>query len=869
MQGYKLLEGQYKDDQLTTDKMWDTFNWLFSSRSKNDTSYKFIFLKSIIDCIDKKDFRGRIIFDVLFEEYTRLAWVLVLKYNLAQKVVVSDGRKSSLENVLKKRYESFVDFDELCWDEQKKICNEVKQQCKKYVVGALYGDTDGYLYSFSKKEEWIQINPVMERFIKNNKELIEELNYYNWAQFYERVNGLKKTDELKDKLEDGFVRKYKTLYRAILAQEFEASNVKKESKVNTLELLMIANSIDSCISKKEEEEKLYEDVSHMGIYLNDPIQLIKKLVKEKETLYKKGEHVKMVTKKARKMNAGRVLFGISRIGYTPASAICDIIDNSVSAQAENIRVFIKRKNKNYNLNKKDNVEEYLIIDDGKGMSVTELENALDLGSNEGGYTQDTLSKFGLGLKSASFAQGERLEVISGDGTELHKEYVDLQEIEDEYFSVEEELSEEDKVLVKKYFKNGDRGTLIRISKIRNNNHPSIKSTIDELREKIGVIYYYFLSKDLHIFIENEEINAFDPLFVDEATSNLDETTWDGKSVQWLLRPNEIQLDENVKGEMEITMLPHPKVRKNEGLSDASIRREYHISANNYGFYVYRNGRLINWANRLDIIPLDQDFYAFRGRINIKADADDAFNIDVSKSKINLSEDAREALDDYIADYKRKCKTAWRNAWNKYCSLTSQDSNDISNDITIEVGDSVDMTSIDEDIPGFVEEKNRREKVIVQESRKKAIEDTLSRMNDEGKEGTKEEDLTPEDIAETVKGGPSVDALKQIFKVPTISDNKLWEPYVDAEKKECVRISKNHRYAKIIYENNSTNKDMQILFELLLYIEAKAELQVRREYHDAKLEIVSEIMDEYRIAVSEKLAKLCRKEEGKLPPNVEE
>lgn len=578
----------------------------------------------------------------------------------------------------------------------------------------------------------------------------------------------------------------------------------------------------------------------------------------------------MVIKKPRKMNAGRVLLGISRIGYTPASAICDIIDNSVSAKAENIRVFIKKKNKNFNLNKKDNVEEYLIIDDGKGMSGAVLENALDLGSSDLLYAQDTLSKFGLGLKSASFAQGERLEVISGDGTELHKEYVDLQEIKDEYFSVEEALNEEDKVLVEKYFKDGDKGTIIRISKIRNNNHPSIKSTIDELKEKIGVIYYYFLSKDLHIFIEDEEINAFDPLFVDEAgTSNLDETTWDGRSVQWLLRPTKIQLDETVEGEMEITMLPHPKVRKNEGISDASIRGTYHISANNYGFYVYRNGRLINWANRLDIIPLDQDFYAFRGRINIKADADDAFNIDVSKSKINLSEDAREALDDYIADYKRKCKTAWQNAWNKYRSLTSQDSNDISNDITIEVGDSVDTTSIDEDNPGFAEEKNRREEAIVQESRKKAIEDTLSRMNDEGKEGTKEEDLTLEDIAETVKGGPSVDALKQIFKVPTISDNKLWEPYVDAEKKECVRISRNHRYAKIIYENNSTNKDMQILFELLLYIEAKAELQVRREYHDAELEIVSQIMDEYRVAVSEKLAKLCRKEEGKLPPNAEE
>lgn len=226
------------------------------------------------------------------------------------------------------------------------------------------------------------------------------------------------------------------------------------------------------------------------------------------------------------------------------------------------------------------------------------------------------------------------------------------------------------------------------------------------------------------------------------------------------------------------------------------------------------------------------------------------------------------MDDYIADYKRKCKTAWQNAWNNYRALISQDSNDISNEITIEIGDSVDISSIEDDSPQFEDEKNRREDIIAQESYKRAIKDTICRMNDEGKGEKKEEDLTQEDIVETMKGSASVDALNKIFKVPTIIDNKLWEPYVDAEKKECVRISKNHRYAKLIYENNSANKDLQILFELLLYIEAKAELQVRKEYHGAELEIVSQIMEEYRVAVSEKLAKVCRKEEGKLPPNTE-
>ena len=140
------------------------------------------------------------------------------------------------------------------------------------------------------------------------------------------------------------------------------------------------------------------------------------------------------------------------------------------------------------------------------MSAEGIGDALDLGSSDMKYATDTLSKFGLGLKSASFAQGKRLEVISGDGTGVHKEYVDLDIIEEEYFSVEEELSEEDKKLVEQYFVNGNKGTIIRITKIHTNNHPSTKSTVDELKERLGVIYFYFLKRDIHIYVgENKNI----------------------------------------------------------------------------------------------------------------------------------------------------------------------------------------------------------------------------------------------------------------------------------------------------------------------------------------------------------------------------
>lgn len=578
----------------------------------------------------------------------------------------------------------------------------------------------------------------------------------------------------------------------------------------------------------------------------------------------------MTERKERRINAARICKAIARIGYTPASAICDIVDNAVSHHATEVHIKIVKKNNSYNDNKKNNVEEYLIVDNGDGMSLEVLDNALDLGSLDVFYEEGTLSKFGLGLKSASFSQGNRLEVISGDGTEINKELVDIDEIEeanDGYFCIYDDINEEDKKLINEYFDDSKKGTIVRIRKL-NGTQPSIKDVINELKEKIGVIYYYFLIEGLKIFIDTDgnpfEIPALDPLFVEEAgENNLDENEWDGKTVQWILRPQEILLDSenNVQGNIEITMLPHPKVRKNEGISDASIRAKYHISAQNYGFYVYRNKRLIDWANKLDIIPQDQDYYAFRGRINIDSSADDAFNIDVSKSHISLSEEAKSSLDDEIAEYKRKCKAAWTNAYNKYNSLVSMNSNEQANSILAESDylDS-DMESVDN-----TDEYKKREEEIEKEARKKAAEEAEKVMQDNGKQAPSE-GLTETTVDEIMTEVQSPSSLDKVFRVASIIDNKLWEPYIDAERKECVRISKTHRFSQLIYENNNLNSDLQVLYELFLYIQAKAELQVKRECNAVTVEQATKLFDDLKIAISEKLAKMCREEADNLPPS---
>jgi len=569
------------------------------------------------------------------------------------------------------------------------------------------------------------------------------------------------------------------------------------------------------------------------------------------------------------VNSHRVLFGLSKIGYTPTSAICDIVDNAVVAGAKNIYIQIVKEEKRFNDSKANNIKEYLIIDDGHGMDDDGIINALSLGSNGNGYDPNSLSKFGLGLKSASFAQGNRLEIISGTKAgDFCKHSVDLDEIADEYSSLKEALSEDDKTIIASYLPE-HRGTIIRISKIHKNNHPSVKKTREDLRKTLGITYYYFMKEnDLNIRLDSEAMEPYDVLFVDEANQNgdLNENTWDGRTVQWILRPENFAIDgENgVTCKIEATQLPYPPIFQLEGLTKQEIHDKYNISGKNYGFYVYRNKRLISWAEKFGgIIPFDKDraLYAFRGRILINSNADAAFNIDVKKSNISLSDEAETTISDVADPLKRKSKLAWEHAGKLYKSFTAENPDEIVNNMANALGGF-------ETLPGDIStpeeefEQQQRAKAIVDDSKKKAIEQTKKRLG--RKPGQDAETPSDEEIEKTIRGNNEETA--KILKVESLDDNLLWEPYFDASKGHCVRINKNHRFARLIYEDNSDNADMQIIFGLLLLHFVEADFYVRTTIKDQKRSTIESVIWEYRRAISEILAALCRNKNITLPPN---
>lgn len=137
-----------------------------------------------------------------------------------------------------------------------------------------------------------------------------------------------------------------------------------------------------------------------------------------------------------------------------------------------------------------------------------------------------------------------------------------------------------------------------------------------------------------------------------------------------------------------------------------------------------------------------------------------------------------------------------------------------------------------------------------------------KSENEGRE-VSEEELSDEDINTTLRGtnNPKVE---KIFRVNSVDDNLLWEPYFDADQGHCVRINKKHRFSKVVFEDNSMNTDLQVIYDLLLYNFALAEVKARTSNVFAGLDTEGTIL-EYRRIVSEYLAAFVRTKENKLPP----
>ena len=541
-----------------------------------------------------------------------------------------------------------------------------------------------------------------------------------------------------------------------------------------------------------------------------------------------------------KVRAGRIIKAISRIGYKPSLAILDIADNSVSHKSTRVSIVLDSTQIKHESGKRSQtiLNQVQIFDNGTGMNQDQLINALDLGSNMEGYSKDTLSAFGLGLKSASSSLGKRLEIFTTDGNKILKGILDHDNFVNDDYSYEIltiTKSDEAKELIE-WLGKSKTGTLVKISKIHTQNLPSIKSINEDLLLRSGITYYPMLSKGLELHLNGQPIKAVDPLFRDEIknTNSWNEKNWNGLTCEWISQTRKIQIskDGSIGGQLTIVQLPHPpsvahetKVSKNE------VRDRYIIGANNYGIYVYRNNRLISWADSLDgLVTRDQDLFSFRGVLEIGSDADDILNIDVAKSRIELSDIAREQLTPIINEAKKKSINAWNAAKERLREFAGEDPRS-------EVNSALD--DIEKDL--------EKDDVIEAEALPPEEQKAARKAHDVA---TKQSTTDGDEKNQVQQGN-------RVIYVDSLDNNQLWQRAHDPKYGLIVRVNKSHRFIRHIINSLSGNSAALQITDILLFALARGEYKTIYNPATEIPELTEKILNDFRETTGDNLSQIVK------------
>lgn len=355
--------------------------------------------------------------------------------------------------------------------------------------------------------------------------------------------------------------------------------------------------------------------------------------------------------------ATRLIRSLRDMGYEFSTAVADIVDNSVEARSNVVRIEVVWNGEHSYV---------LIADNGNGMSPGQLREAMRYGA-ERDYDTEDLGKFGLGLKTASMSQCTKLTVASRQNpkrADVATYCWDLDHIGAtnrwEILPVPtQNLPPEARQHLKE-----TTGTVViweRLDRILNYKSPdgefarkNLMAMCRELEEHLAMVFHRFLAgevrgRKLSIYINNNKIVPWDPFArSEEATNKLE-------SVSIRVEGTTAKADIIV----EPFVLPHQsKFSSTEAHLRASGPEKWNRQQ---GFYIYRADRLIQAGGWSGIRTLDEHLKLARIALSFSPRLDDAFKVNVAKMRVALPASIKEEVSKAIAPALRLANTTYRSS----------------------------------------------------------------------------------------------------------------------------------------------------------------------------------------------------------------
>ncbi len=392
------------------------------------------------------------------------------------------------------------------------------------------------------------------------------------------------------------------------------------------------------------------------------------------------------------VHVGRTLESLRNSDFDTLSAMGEVIDNSIQANAKNIRIRIKKKEVRKN---RIDLTEVAFADDGDGMNREILSKCLQLGFSDRYNDRDGIGRFGVGMTLGAVTQCTRIEVYSKPrGGGWNSTYIDLNEMKDKEDAIiqdptPDEIPREYADMIENY------GTLV-IWK----NWDREDAKVEEMEVWIGRTYRKFIGKQIideannvidnpnqrHIFLDDQEVSALDPLYVTKTDYNDEVTKLETpititESLHEFDRPPKKSV-ETSEFTIRMSLLPE-KWRQKSGTGNSAENRQRHVP-DNEGISILRNGREVFYgpipyyrikddtsSHYKGFIDLDR----FWGcEISFNADMDHWFsikNIKVGARPLpELREKIEKEINPTIQEFRKEIREFWKSEKNKERKGTS-------------------------------------------------------------------------------------------------------------------------------------------------------------------------------------------------------
>ena len=347
---------------------------------------------------------------------------------------------------------------------------------------------------------------------------------------------------------------------------------------------------------------------------------------------------------------------IKEAGYkSTASALGELIDNSIQADANNIDIVVINKNQRVGARSSNNVFKLAVIDDGHGMDYETLGKCLSLGWGSRLDAKEGLGKFGFGLKGSSISQAEIVKVYSWQNSgEFY-----MVEIDSERFYSGEIDEIEDPIQVSAL----PNEIMYRFEQAKNNSGTLVvwedldidiklsETLSNRLNDELCRIYRHYLDDDdnygtkRNICVKNYQfedgeitskaLKANDPLYLLTPNNLPDETLQD---VQTNVPHNQITLDiayeDEETGEIKTSpvlvtfTMAKPEIQNLNGKS--KVGRHYE---NNCGVSFVRAGREIEFG-RFNLIDNSEPRHRWWGaEVRFEPVLDKIFQVTNNKQSV--------------------------------------------------------------------------------------------------------------------------------------------------------------------------------------------------------------------------------------------